>query len=215
MLGQTKQFPLLASFLLAGVAGYQAVWGVAHALHTPLMSVTNAISGMTAGGALLLLERSTNNHVDGEPLELDQVLNTPWILSALALLISAVNIIGGFVVSQRMLNLFRKPGVKDSSWFIVPLGIPICALAVYDSELEEIVGTISGVLCFGAIGELTSMHTSDSGCKLGMIGVFGAVVSIWWTLSDTMLLSVGAGLMSVTMVNCWPWTPTTLCLMMK
>ena len=47
MLGQTKQFPLLASFLLAGAAGYQAVWGVAHALHTQLMSVTNAISGMT------------------------------------------------------------------------------------------------------------------------------------------------------------------------
>ena len=142
MLGQTKHFSLLASFLLAGVAGYQAVWFVAHALHTPLMSVTNAISGMIAGGALLLLERSTKNHVDGEPLELDQVLNTPWILSALALLISAVNIIGGFVVSQRMLNLCRKPGVKDYSWFIVLLGIAISALIVYESEWEETMGTI-------------------------------------------------------------------------
>ena len=64
LIDQTKQFPLLASFLLAAVVGYQAVWGVAHALHTPLMSVTNAISGMTAGGAL---GRSTKNHVDGEP----------------------------------------------------------------------------------------------------------------------------------------------------
>ena len=44
---------------------------------------------------------------------------------------------------------------------------------------------------------LASMHTADSGCKLGMIGALGAVVSVWWTLSDTMFLSVGAGLMSV------------------
>ena len=49
---------MLSTFLLAGAAGYQAVWGVAHALHTPLMSVTNAISGMTAIGGLLLLDRA-------------------------------------------------------------------------------------------------------------------------------------------------------------
>ena len=77
-LGQTKQFPLLASFLLARVAEYQAVWSVAHALHTPLMSVTNAISGMTAGGALLLLKKFTKNHVDGEPLELDPSSQHPF-----------------------------------------------------------------------------------------------------------------------------------------
>ena len=45
--------------------------------------------------------------------------------------------------------------------------------------------------------ELASMHTADSGCKLGLIGALGAVVSVWWTPSHTMLLSVGAGLMSV------------------
>ena len=52
--------------------------GVAHALHTPLMSVANAFFGMTTSGALLLLERSTKINVDGEPLELDHVLNTPF-----------------------------------------------------------------------------------------------------------------------------------------
>ena len=51
---QNLQARLLASFLLAGTVGYQAVWDVTHALHTPLMSVTNAISGMTASGELLL-----------------------------------------------------------------------------------------------------------------------------------------------------------------
>ena len=44
---------------------------------------------------------------------------------------------------------------------------------------------------------LASMHTADSGCRLEMIGALGAVMSVWWTLSDTMLFSVGAGLMSV------------------
>ena len=61
----------------------------------------------------------------------------------LAVLISAVNIIGGVVVSQRMLNSFRKPGVKDYSWFIVLPGIAISELITYDSEWEEIVGTNS------------------------------------------------------------------------
>merc|ERR1719343_1730058 len=60
-LGEGVPSSLLATFLLAGAAGYQAVWGVAHALHTPLMSVTNAISGMTAVGGLLLMERSKGN----------------------------------------------------------------------------------------------------------------------------------------------------------
>mmetsp|Transcript_63476 Transcript_63476/g.168174 ORF Transcript_63476/g.168174 Transcript_63476/m.168174 type:complete len:1051 (-) Transcript_63476:117-3269(-) len=195
-LGRTKQYALLASFLLAGAAGYQAVWGVAHALHTPLMSVTNAISGMTAGGALLLLHKSTKGQVEGAPLELHQVLNTPWILSALALLISAINIFGGFVVSQRMLNLFRKPGFKDWSWFIVIPGVLLAALIIADSDWEETAGTISGVLCVAAIGGLASMQTADSGCKLGMIGVLGAVVSIWWSLPHNMLLAVSAGLLA-------------------
>ena len=57
-LGEGVSTFMLSTFLLAGAAGYQAVWGVAHALHTPLMSVTNAISGMTAIGGLLLLDRA-------------------------------------------------------------------------------------------------------------------------------------------------------------
>ena len=98
--------------------------------------------------------------------------------------ISTVNIIGGFVVFQFMLNLFRRPVLKD--FFVVhhTPGIAISALTVYDSEREEPVGKISCVHCVGAIGGLTSMHTAHSGCK---------VVSIWWTL----LVSVGVGLMSV------------------
>jgi len=80
-------------FLLACIVGYHTVWNVSHALHTPLMSVTNAISGIIVVGALLQLGGS-NNLILG--------------LAALAILIATINVVGGFVVTQRMLKMFRK-----------------------------------------------------------------------------------------------------------
>merc|ERR1719253_257736 len=77
---------MLQTFGLAGSAGYQVVWGVAHALHTPLMSVTNAISGLTAVGGLLIL--------GGGGGFFGQLL----ALSAVG--ISSINIVGGFMVSK-------------------------------------------------------------------------------------------------------------------
>ena len=79
-------------FALACVVGYYVVWNVSHALHTPLMSVTNAISGIIVVGALL------------------QINGGGWIsiLSTVAILIASVNIFGGFTVTQRMLKMFRK-----------------------------------------------------------------------------------------------------------
>ena len=91
---------LLTTFLLAGAAGYQAVWDVALALHTPLMSVTNAISGMTLVKGLLLLQEAA----EGDDSMAIRFLG--WV----AVLFSTSNIVGGFIVSQRMLSLFRKPG---------------------------------------------------------------------------------------------------------
>lgn len=80
-------------FSLACVVGYHVVWNVAHSLHTPLMSVTNAISGIIVVGALL--------QVGG-----DNTLVV--ILSIVAILIATINIVGGFMVTQRMLKMFRK-----------------------------------------------------------------------------------------------------------
>ncbi|WP_127959381.1 Re/Si-specific NAD(P)(+) transhydrogenase subunit alpha [Serratia microhaemolytica] len=79
-------------FALACVVGYYVVWNVSHALHTPLMSVTNAISGIIVVGALL------------------QIGQGGWIavLSFIAVLIASINIFGGFTVTQRMLKMFRK-----------------------------------------------------------------------------------------------------------
>ncbi|WP_020405187.1 Re/Si-specific NAD(P)(+) transhydrogenase subunit alpha [Hahella ganghwensis] len=80
-------------FLLACIVGYHVVWSVTHALHTPLMSVTNAISGIIVVGALLQIS-SDNTLV--------------MLLAAAATLVATINIVGGFVVTQRMLKMFRK-----------------------------------------------------------------------------------------------------------
>ncbi|MEP6848285.1 MAG: Re/Si-specific NAD(P)(+) transhydrogenase subunit alpha [Acidobacteriota bacterium] len=81
-------------FMLACFVGYQLVWNVKPALHTPLMSVTNAISGIILVGGMLQLTSSS--------------MNLTVILGAVAVLIAAINIAGGFLVTNRMLAMFRK-----------------------------------------------------------------------------------------------------------
>lgn len=81
-------------FMLACFVGYQVVWNVKPALHTPLMSVTNAISGIILVGGMLQLT--------------DTSMNLTVILGAIAVLIAAINIAGGFLVTNRMLGMFRK-----------------------------------------------------------------------------------------------------------
>jgi H+-translocating NAD(P) transhydrogenase subunit alpha len=84
----------LTVFALACVIGWQVIWNVTPALHTPLMSVTNAISGIIVVGGML--------QVSG-PLGSPAV-----ILGAVAILLAAINIAGGFLVTQRMLRMFRR-----------------------------------------------------------------------------------------------------------
>lgn len=81
-------------FVLAVFVGWQVITHVSHALHTPLMSVTNAISGIIVIGGLL----QTKNDMG----------NIMTILATIAILVAAINIVGGFVVTHRMLNMFKK-----------------------------------------------------------------------------------------------------------
>jgi len=81
-------------FVLAVFVGFHVVWNVTPALHTPLMSVTNAISGIIIVGAILAA---------GPP-----DLNVGSILGLIAVALVAVNIFGGFLVTQRMLSMFKK-----------------------------------------------------------------------------------------------------------
>ena len=81
-------------FVLACFVGWQVIWNVKPALHTPLMSVTNAISGIIIIGGML--------QISGAPT------SATTILGAIAILVGTINISGGFLVTQRMLQMFRK-----------------------------------------------------------------------------------------------------------
>jgi len=153
---------LLGTFTLAGAAGYQAVWGVKHALHTPLMSVTNAISGATAYGGLMLLPSSTG---------------VGWGLAAMATTASCINIFGGFILTQRMLDLFKRPGDEDYSYlYVIPAGV-LCAAPVMGWATPDATGVVSQLLCISAIMGLSNFNTAQMGCKLGMAGVAGGMTT--------------------------------------
>ena len=85
---------LLTIFILACFVGYYVVWKVTPALHTPLMSVTNAISSIIILGALLAAG--------------SQLVGKLTFLSGIAIFIASINIFGGFVVTQRMLRMYKK-----------------------------------------------------------------------------------------------------------
>jgi NAD(P) transhydrogenase subunit alpha len=87
-------------FVLACFVGYMVVWNVTPALHTPLMSVTNAISSIIAIGALVQVAPPFEGATDGRGIILG--------LAVAALALTAVNMFGGFAVTQRMLAMFRK-----------------------------------------------------------------------------------------------------------
>ena len=87
----------LTIFVLAIFVGFHVVWNVTPALHTPLMSVTNAISGIVIVGAILQVVE-----IDGNIFSLSS------ILGAIAIFFASINIFGGFMVTQRMLDMFKK-----------------------------------------------------------------------------------------------------------
>ncbi len=91
----------LAVFVLAIFVGYYVVWSVTPALHTPLMSVTNAISSVIVVGALLSV---------GVEAVAGQEANTSWAhgFGFVALILASVNIFGGFLVTSRMLAMYKK-----------------------------------------------------------------------------------------------------------
>ena len=85
---------LLAIFLMACFVGYYVVWNVTPALHSPLMAVTNAISSVIIVGAMLATGLATSDWA--------------MVFGFIAVTLASVNIFGGFVVTQRMLSMFKK-----------------------------------------------------------------------------------------------------------
>ena len=89
---------LLIIFVLACMVGYYVIWGVTSALHSPLMAVTNAISSVIIVGAIIA----------AGPAE----INFSSVMGFFVIILAAINIFGGFVVSHRMLSMFKKKEKK-------------------------------------------------------------------------------------------------------
>ena len=87
----------LSIFILSIFIGYYVVWSVTPSLHTPLMSGANAISGIAILGALLISGRHIDDFVTAS-------------LGLVAVIFSTINVVGGFTVTDRMLQMFRKKG---------------------------------------------------------------------------------------------------------
>jgi len=181
------------TFSLGCIVGYHTVWSVVPALHSPLMSVTNAISGITAVGGLLLMGGGyyPTNTIEG--------------LAASAALISFINIFGGFIVTKRMLDMFKRP--TDPPEYTHLMGIPAAAfLASYGyalsqgyPEIHQMGYLAAGLCCIGALGGLSAQPTARLGNALGMIGVTSGIASTLGLLQPTpevltqMLATCGIG----------------------
>ena len=100
----------LSIFILSIFIGYYVVWSVTPSLHTPLMSVTNAISSVIIVGAIIAALAGSSESVFG----------TSSIFGFLAIVLAAINIFGGFLVTQRMLQMYKKKKIKrnDISKFV-------------------------------------------------------------------------------------------------
>ncbi|XP_039628796.1 NAD(P) transhydrogenase, mitochondrial-like [Polypterus senegalus] len=161
---------MVTTFGLAGIVGYHTVWGVTPALHSPLMSVTNAISGLTAVGGLVLMGGGYTPS------------SFPETLALLAAFVSSVNIAGGFLITQRMLDMFKRPTdpPEYNYLYILPGAVFVGgygASAASGYSIEQMMYLGSGLCCVGALAGLSAQTTSRLGNALGMIGVAGGIAA--------------------------------------
>nr|XP_023016284.1 NAD(P) transhydrogenase, mitochondrial-like [Leptinotarsa decemlineata] len=172
MCSPNPEFTSMLSILgLSGIVGYHTVWGVTPALHSPLMSVTNAISGITAVGGLLLMNGGY------------YPTNTVESLAAAAAFVSFINVFGGFLVTKRMLDMFRRPGdpAEYNSLYAIPaagfMGAYGWATMNGLAEIHQAAYLAASLCCVGALAGLSSQATSRLGNNLGMIGVAGGIAA--------------------------------------
>lgn len=161
---------------------------MAPALHSPLMSVTNAISGMTAAGGMLIC--------GGGILP----ANTAQALGLAAVVMSSVNIVGGFILTNRMLQMFKRPGDPPGyeHYYSLPLGALVGGYFVTKGMGVDTINmayVASGVLCIGGIAAMSSMETSRLSPPLAILGVSSGIITTLGGLGcDTAVLAqIAAG----------------------
>lgn len=183
---------MFTTFALSNVIGVQAVMGVTHALHSPLMAITNAISGTTALGGMHLFAHSTGPGVTllaaaattlstvnivGAYVYVASSLRKSLWLPEIALTFpltpgpTIANPTGGFIVTTKMLDMFKRP--DDPPEYYHLYGIPAgAALTLYSigsmtgkyPQIDSAASTLAGLLCIGGIAGLASQKTARLGC---------------------------------------------------
>ena len=159
------------TFGLASLIGYRIVWGVQPALHSPLMSVTNAISGMVGVGGFFILGGGY----------LPETI--PQLFGAASVLLAFVNISGGFVITKRMLDMFKRPtDPPEYPWlYAIPAALFtggfVAAASTGAAGLVQAGYLVSSMLCIGSISSLASQTTARMGNILGILGVGSGVIA--------------------------------------
>ncbi|KAI1506619.1 NAD(P) transhydrogenase beta subunit [Biscogniauxia marginata] len=159
------------TFALASLIGYRVVWGVTPALHSPLMSVTNAISGMVGVGGFFVMGGGY----------LPETI--PQALGAASVLLAFVNVSGGFVITKRMLDMFKRPtDPPEYPWLYAIPGVLfgggyLAAAATGAAGLVQAGYMVSSILCISSISGLASQATARKGNLLGIMGVGSGVLA--------------------------------------
>mmetsp|Transcript_21887 Transcript_21887/g.36237 ORF Transcript_21887/g.36237 Transcript_21887/m.36237 type:complete len:1190 (-) Transcript_21887:810-4379(-) len=178
--------PHFTVLTLAIFVGYQVVWNVTPSLHSPLMSVTNAISGIIVLGGMLGLHQH---------FALD---DASGLMSAIAILISMINVTGGFLISKRMLSMFRRGDETESAGagsmntillpallfiaaqfglgYALPPGMSLPAFASFEYR-PEVAYMVSAVLFILSLGGLSNPETAQRGNVMGMLGMGSAIAA--------------------------------------
>ena len=184
---------MVTTFSLSGIVGYHTVWGVTPALHSPLMSVTNAISGITAVGGLVCM--------GGGYLP----TTSPTALAAAATFISSINIFGGFLITKRMLDMFKRPDDPHEYNYLyaIPgaafLGGYLAANSHGFSDIQQMAYLAASLCCVGALTGLASQSSARVGNALGIVGVTTGLVATLASLGVSpqvltqMLSCIGGG----------------------
>lgn len=161
----------MLTFGLAGLVGYRAVWGVAPALHSPLMSVTNAISGMVGVGGFFIMGGGY----------LPSTL--PELLGSVSVLLAFMNVSGGFVITKRMLDMFKRPtDPPEYPWlYAIPAAVFgggfLAAAGTGMAGLVQAGYLVSSVLCISSISGLASQQTARRGNIFGILGVGAGILA--------------------------------------
>lgn len=159
--------PMMSTFALSCWVGNSCVSGVSHSLHSPLMAMTNAISGMTIVGGMLQLGGGI---LPG---------TVPQGLAAAAVTLSAINLAGGTIVTKKMLDMFRRKddAPEYNEYYLLP-GIAavagsgaLFATGLAPASLAPMLAMGSALGCVGGIACLSSQETARLGIYVGMSGI--------------------------------------------